>query len=231
MRHKKATTAILLWLVFSLSVARQIGNLAFMDKVSNNRKVELSNEERVALSKDMCAQGVEARRVEFALRGSDGATSECLVAEMPGTPAGEISCCGAKDFLIDEIREFTDADGKPVQIRCASSAVLEMTDAPVHLHAATVEYYVILSGSGKMVLGQGGSERVVSVREGSVVLLPPGQSHGIASDDPDVPVRALLTFSPGLAPVSQPDFRDEAIIYPRTSERIKELERRENVGG
>lgn len=194
-----------------------------MDKVSNNRKVELTDEERAALSKNMRAQGVEARRVGFALRGSDGATSECLVAEMPGTPAGEVSCCGAKDFLIDEIREFTDPKGQPVQVRCASSAILEMTDAPIHVHAGTLEYYVILSGSGKMVLGEGESEKIVSVKEGSVVLLPPGQPHGIASDDPDVPVRALLIFSPGLAPVSQPDFRDEAIIYPRTSERIRQI--------
>lgn len=160
----------------------------------------------------------------FALRGSEAVTSECLVADIPGSPAGEVSCCGAKDFLIDEIREFMDAEGKPVQIRCASSAVLEMTDAPVHFHAATLEYYIILAGSGKMVLGQGESERIVPVKEGSVVLLPPGEPHGIASDDPEVPIKALLTFSPGLAPVSQPDYRDEEIVYARSSERIKELE-------
>jgi mannose-6-phosphate isomerase-like protein (cupin superfamily) len=151
-------------------------------------------------------------------------TNQCLVAEIPGTPAGEVSCCGAKDFLIDEIREFTDPEGQPVRVRCASSAILEMTDAPIHLHASTLEYYVILSGSGKMVLGQGDSEVILPVKEGSVVLLPPGQPHGIASDDPAVPVKALLTFTPGLAPVSQPDFRDEAIIHARTSERIKEIE-------
>ena len=166
---------------------------------------------------------LEARRVGFALRGSEEVGSECLVAEMPDTPAGDVSCCGAKDFLIDEIREFIDSDGRPVEVRCASSAILEMTDAPVHKHAATLEYYVVLSGSGKMVLGQGASERVVAVREGSVILLPPGQAHGIVSDSPEVPVKALLTFSPGLAPVSQPDFRDEAIIYPRTSERMKQI--------
>jgi mannose-6-phosphate isomerase-like protein (cupin superfamily) len=195
-----------------------------MNHTSKKRDLELTDPQRAALSASMHARALDARQVGFALRGNDAVTDRCLVAEIPGTPAGELSCCGTKDFLIDEIREFTDADGQPVQVRCASSAVLEMTDAPVHVHAATLEYYIILSGSGKMVLGQGDSERIVSVKEGSVVLLPPGQPHGIASDNPVVPIKALLTFSPGLAPVSQPDFRDEAIVHARTSERIKELE-------
>ena len=194
-----------------------------MDKASGDRAVELSDEKREKLGEALEARVLEARRVGFALRGSEEVGSECLVAEMPDTPAGDVSCCGAKDFLIDEIREFIDSDGRPVEVRCASSAILEMTDAPVHKHAATLEYYVVLSGSGKMVLGQGASERVVAVREGSVILLPPGQAHGIVSDSPEVPVKALLTFSPGLAPVSQPDFRDEEIVHARTSERISEL--------
>lgn len=195
-----------------------------MKSESENRSVELSDQERAVLSQKMRAQALESRRIGFALRGSEDVSSQCLVAEIPGTPAGEVSCCGAKDFLIDEIREFTDSVGRSIQVRCASSAILEMTDSPIHLHAATVEYYVILSGRGRMVLGQGESERVVRVQGGSVVLLPPGQPHGIASDDPDVPIKALLTFTPGLAPVSQPEFRDEAIIHARASERIKEIE-------
>lgn len=172
----------------------------------------------------MQAQALAARRIGFALRGSDAVTAQCLVAKIPGTPDGELSCCGSKDFLIDEIREFTDRNGLPVTVRCASSAFLEMTDAPIHLHASTLEYYIILSGSGRMVLGQGESEKIIAVQQGSVVLLPPGQAHGIVSDDPAVPVRALLTFSPGLAPVSQPEYRDEAIIHARTSARIKAIE-------
>ena len=191
---------------------------------SQKRQLELTDAERAAMAKEMHAKIPEARRIGFALRGSEQVSSDCLVSEMPDSPAGEVSCCGAKDFLIDEIREFTDSEGQPVPVRCASSAILEMTDAPVHKHAATLEYYIVLAGSGKMVLGQGASERIVPVSEGSVILLPPGQAHGIASDDPEVPVKALLTFTPGLAPVSQPDFRDEAIVHARTSERIKMLE-------
>lgn len=195
-----------------------------MKEEPRDRKLELSDAERAAMANGMRAKTLEAQRVGFALRGSDEVSLDCLVSEMPDSPAGEVSCCGAKDFLIDEIREFSDSEGKPVQVRCASSAILEMTDAPIHKHAATLEYYIVLSGSGKMVLGQGESERVVAVEEGSVILLPPGQAHGIASDDPKMPIKALLTFSPGLAPVSQPDYRDEEIIYPRTSERIQLLE-------
>ena len=190
----------------------------------SSRTTELSDSERAALSQSMEARVQKAKRIGFAIRGSDAVTGECLVADIPGTPAGELSCCGAKDFLIDEIREFTDSAGKPVQIRCASSAILEMTDAPVHMHAETTEYYIILEGSGRMVLGSGDDERVVEVQKGSVVLLQPGQPHGIVSDDPEEPVKALLTFSPGLAPVSEPDYRDEAILYARTSERIRQLE-------
>ncbi len=195
-----------------------------MNQKSSQRSHELSDETRAALSEKMQAQVVEGRRLGFALRDNEAVTSQCLVADMPGTPAGEVSCCGSKDFLIDEVREFTDPDGQPVQVRCASSAILEMTDAPVHRHAATLEYYIILGGSGRMVLGQGESERIVPVREGSVVLLQPGQAHGIVSDDPAVPIKALLTFSPGLAPVSQPEYRDEAIVHARTSERIQQIE-------
>lgn len=195
-----------------------------MHKRSRPGGVALSDQERALLARDMRAQILDAQRLGFSLRGSEEVTSQCLVAEMPDTPAGEVSCCGAKDFLIDEIREFMDSEGKPVQVRCASSAILEMTDAPIHFHASTLEYYIILSGSGKMVLGRGASEKIVSVQEGSVVLLPPGQPHGIVSDDPELPIKALLTFSPGLAPVSEPDYRDEEIVYARTSERLKELE-------
>lgn len=191
--------------------------------VNPNRPTELTDAERETLGQAMHAQQLKAEQLGYALRGDEQATDQCLVAEIPGTPAGEVSVCGAKDFLIDEVRRFTRDDGSTVDIRCASSAVLEMTDSPVHVHAATTEYYVVLSGAGRMVLGEGDHERVVAVREGSVILLQPGQPHGVASDDPTVPVKALLTFSPGLAPKETPEFRDERIVHARTSERIREL--------
>jgi len=73
------------------------------------------------------------------------------------------------------------------------------------------------------ILGSGEEEHVVDVQQGSVILLPAGQPHGIVSDDPDVPIRALLTFTPGLAPKDKPEFRDEKIIHLRTSDRLREL--------
>lgn len=190
---------------------------------NQDRPTELSDAERESLSHAMHARQLAAERLGYALRGSERITDECLVAEAPGTPAGEVSVCGAKDFLIDEVRRFTRGDGETVDVRCASAAVLEMTDSPVHVHAATTEYYVVLAGRGRMVLGEGAAERVVAIQEGSVILLPPGQPHGVASDDPAVPVKALLTFSPGLAPRESPEFRDERIVYARASQRLREL--------
>lgn len=185
----------------------------------------LSDSERRTLTTQLEAHSSSAEPLGFALRGADTFSDRGLVAQIPGTPAGELSVCGLKDFLIDELRRFQKEDGTPAEVRCAAAAVLEMTDSPVHVHAATLEYYVVLAGSGKMVLGSGADERIAEVAEGSVIILPPGQPHGICSSDPAVPLRALLTFTPGLAPKSQPEFRDEKILFARTSERVEQLTR------
>ena len=74
-----------------------------------------------------------------------------------------------------------------------------------------------------MILGNEPNEKVVEVQEGSLIVLPPGQAHGIVSDDPSVPVKALLVFTPGLAPKDQPEFRDEKILFARTSERLRQI--------
>ena len=199
-----------------------------MNSDSQQRAVELTDQQRDELARTVRAQKLEAKRVGFVQGGDDLVSQECLAVNIPAAAMGDVSCCGAKQVLMDEVREFTDAEGKPIQIRCSSSAVLEMTDAPIHLHAATLEYYIVLSGKGRMVLGSGEHERIERVQEGSVVLIQPGQAHGIASDDPNVPIKALLTFTPGLAPVSEPDYRDEQIIHARTSVRLRELEAAEN---
>lgn len=190
---------------------------------NQDRPTELTDAERESLGQAMHARRLVAERIGYALRGDERVTDECLVAEVPGSPAGEVSVCGAKDFLIDEVRRFTSEDGETVEVRCASTAVLEMTDSPVHVHAATTEYYLVLGGRGRMILGEGATERVVEIQQGSVILLTPGQPHGVVSDDPAVPVKALLTFTPGLAPKESPEYRDERIVYPRASQRLKEL--------
>ena len=145
---------------------------------------------------------------------------------MAGVSTGEVSVCGAKTILIQELRQFETANGKTKDVQCATAAVLEMTDSPVHVHASTLEYYIVLSGQGKFILGSDENERIVDVQQGSVVLLTPGQPHGILSDDPDVPIRALLTFTPGLAPKDEPEFRDEKVIHARTSDRLREIQGR-----
>ena len=128
-------------------------------------------------------------------------------------------------MLIEELRQFTTPDGNR-EIRCASVAVLEMTDSPVHVHASTQEHYIVLSGNGKLILGSGADERVVDVKQGSVILIPPGQPHGITSNDSKIPVRAMLTFTPGLAPKNEPEFRDEKIIHARASDRLREIQQK-----
>ena len=187
---------------------------------------ELSDAEREQLKRTLRAQAIDAKHLGYLLAGSNSPTTECLVANMAGVSTSEVSVCGAKTILIEELRKFETANDKTKDIQCAAAAVLEMTDSPVHVHASTLEYYIVLSGQGKFILGSGDSERIVDVQQGSVVLLPPGQPHGIVSDDPNVPIRALLTFTPGLASKDEPEFRDEKVIHARTSDRLREIQGR-----
>ncbi|MFM2090073.1 MAG: hypothetical protein RLZZ127_562 [Planctomycetota bacterium] len=52
------------------------------------------------------------------------------------------------------------------------------------------------------------------------LLIPPGTEHGLCSDDPAVPLRVVMTFAPGLAPVAHERWRDERIVHPAASARI-----------
>ena len=187
---------------------------------------ELSDAEREELKRTLQTQAIDAKHLRYLLAGSNSPTTECLVANMAGVSTSEVSVCGAKTILIEELRKFETANDKTKDIQCAAAAVLEMTDSPVHVHASTLEYYIVLSGQGKFILGSGDSERIVDVQQGSVVLLPPGQPHGIVSDDPNVPIRALLTFTPGLAPKDEPEFRAEKVIHARTSDRLRGIQGR-----
>ncbi len=154
----------------------------------------------------------------FKVRGQE--PQEAPLAMIPQSLANaDVSVCGVKGFMIDETREFINAEGQPEVVDCASIAALEITDSPVHVHGVTHEVYTILKGTGKMILGN----KVVDVQEGNVITLPPGVEHGLVSDDPAIPVKVLLSFKPGLAPKTKPEFRDEAIIAERTSEQVRLL--------
>jgi mannose-6-phosphate isomerase-like protein (cupin superfamily) len=187
---------------------------------------ELSDAEREELKRTLRARTMEAEHLGYLLAGTDAPSAQCVVAEMAGIAGGDVSVCGAKTILIEELRRFETEGGGSKDIRCASAAVLEMTDSPVHVHANTIEHYTVLSGHGKFILGSGAEERVVAVQPGSVVLLPPGQPHGIVADDPNAPIRALLMFTPGLAPKEEPEFRDEEVVYLRASDRLRDLQER-----
>lgn len=156
----------------------------------------------------------------YRLRGKDLAAG-AVVAEVPDSMAdAERSVCGRKGFMIDEERVFSDRNGRQHAVSCARVACLEITDSPVHVHDQTVETYHILSGTGRMVL----DKEIREVRPGSLVLLPQGVQHGLMSDHPDKPVRVLMHFTPGLAPLQEDRFRDETILWDKASQRIRELE-------
>ena len=191
---------------------------------------ELSDAEREELKQSLQARSLDAKHLGYLVpdaKTPSDPSNQCAVAHLPDNAnavPGEVSVCGAKTILIEELRQFTTSDGGTRDVRCASVAVLEMTDSPVHVHASTLEHYIVLSGTGKLILGADDDERVVDVVQGSVILIPPGQPHGIVSNDPKVPIRAMLTFTPGLAPKDEPEFRDEEVVHMRASDRLREIQ-------
>ena len=56
----------------------------------------------------------------------------------------DVSFCGVKGFMIDEVREFTKEGFPPVTIVCAMVATLEIIDSPLHVHSQTTETYTCL---------------------------------------------------------------------------------------
>lgn len=155
----------------------------------------------------------------FLARGADLKSGAVAVRLPEILTDAERSVCGVKAFLIDERREFRDHDGSTTVVDCARVAALDIVDSPVHVHGETIETYLILAGKGRMVLG----DRVEPVGPGSFILIPPGVPHGLCSDDPHIPMRVMMTFAPGLAPVSQERWRDEKIVYGQASQRIRQL--------
>jgi mannose-6-phosphate isomerase-like protein (cupin superfamily) len=123
------------------------------------------------------------------------------------------SVCGNKAILIEEQRIFGGKDQPQVAVAYAKLALLEIVDSPVHKHCETTETYHILEGSGTMILG----DKVITVQAGSFIYIPPGVAHGLCSDN-RTPVRVLMTFSPGMAPITSPLWRDEEILHNSTRE-------------
>ena len=128
----------------------------------------------------------------------------------------DVSVCGAKAFMTDELRVFQDTKGGGTIVHCAAVACLEIKDSPIHIHQDTLETYVVLSGSGKMLIG----DEVFDLSEGSVLTLPPGIRHGAYAIG-DQPLKVLITFNPGLAPKEQAEFRDETVLEESTKDYLE----------
>ncbi len=182
-------------------------------------KIELTDVERRDLAARLDTKSLATETMGFKVRGSV-LSGGAVVAAIPDSLAGAVvSVCGVKGFMIDERRRFPKPDGTHEDVDCAAVAALEITDSPVHVHERTREVYEVVRGSGRMVL----DNQVVAVRQGSVLLIPPGVVHGLLSDS-EIPVKVLLIFTPGLAPKEKPEFRDEKIVCTRASTRIQELQ-------
>lgn len=158
--------------------------------------------------------GGAAKRVGFLPHGGS-CTHGAVHAHAPSDASGApMSVCGAKAILIEERRAFPRGDGSHVEVDCARVAALAIVDSPVHVHGETVETYWIRQGTGWMVLD---GERV-AVKPEDVIVIPPGVAHGLFSADPAFPVSVLIQFTPGLASIHDPDFRDERILAPHASQ-------------
>ncbi len=164
---------------------------------------------------------ISSRTIGYCRRGGE-VGSQPVVASIPVNLQDQgVSFCGVKGFMIDQVREFTRTGSERVTIACAMVAVLEIIDSPVHVHAETTETYTILKGEGQMVLG----DRLIDVKEGMVVAIPPGNQHGLTSSTGS-PIKVLMTFSPGLAPRAHEAYRDEASCGITTKQWIQRDQKR-----
>lgn len=182
---------------------------------------ELSDIERQRLMEELSVKkDLPSNSLGFRIRGQQEIIRCAVMVQIPDELIdATMSVCGMKAFLLDEVREFDLPGGQKEVVDCAAIAALEITDSPMHVHAATDEVYEILNGNGCIIL----DDSVTEVRTGSVIWIPRGVKHGLASNDPQLPVRALLRFTPGLAPKEKPHLRDEAIFHPSSRQRIAEL--------
>jgi mannose-6-phosphate isomerase-like protein (cupin superfamily) len=102
-------------------------------------------------------------------------------------------------------------DAQPVNLQAALSSfdeiyspriVTRMNDYDVriahakgehvwHVHTDTDEFFLVLDGQFDIALREGGAERVVSLRQGDVFVVPKGTEH-----KPSSPGGSILMFEP-----------------------------------
>jgi mannose-6-phosphate isomerase-like protein (cupin superfamily) len=91
-----------------------------------------------------------------------------------------------------EIREYAGAVSMPARNQSLAEATLAPGGATTaHYHRSTEELYLIVCGSGRLVLD--GEER--DVKEGDCALIPPGATHKL-SNTGDGPLRVLCACAP-----------------------------------
>jgi uncharacterized cupin superfamily protein len=77
---------------------------------------------------------------------------------------------------------------------------------PLHSHAAQTEYYIIISGSGLLLHGEGASR---AVKAGDHIILSPGEAHELSNNSD----RDLVYF------VLADHHRADVTTYPHTGKR------------
>lgn len=190
--------------------------------------ISLSGDRRDQLAGALTVKQNNGVHLGYALPGGETISGLCVVVDTLDTMGtGSMAVCGWKKVHVYEVRAFPNPDGvgEAVTVHCAHLAELRIADSPVHWHGYTSEKYEIREGTGKMIIGKGEDEKIIDVKPGVEIVIPPGQHHGLVADDPVNGVRAMLTFTPGIA---TPDdqgmpFRDEQIVHKSAAARLKEL--------
>lgn len=105
------------------------------------------------------------------------------------------------------ITEWSNSADDPA-LSVARARVTAGTVTRWHRLAGVTERYVVLSGEGRVELGETGARAVETVRPGSVVIIPPGMPQRIANTgNTDLVFLALCTprFTPDCYTECAPD--------------------------
>ena len=79
---------------------------------------------------------------------------------------------------------------------------------PFHAHAATWEYYIVISGSGIFRL----EEKKERIEEGDHVICPPGEAHQIINDGTADLVYYVIATNPQADVITYPDSGKKMIV-------------------
>lgn len=90
-------------------------------------------------------------------------------------------------FQVQDVKEFSL--GKfvlkiPVQtsqVQCRVYCLEPGQAVPTHQHETAADVFQVVEGLGELTLG----DEVRTVSPGTVILIPPGQTHGVANPGPE----------------------------------------------